>query len=459
MRVLIYFVGLGSLAASCLSIDFPELCFDTSCGADNAVFDCNGNLVKTCEEGTICRERNGNFGEYTVCAPPCGDAQIDPATETCDQRGGAFPEGCDPNSCQSQVTASCGNGVVDSGEICFQESPQDRLLSGGFFVLRDLDRDGDLDLFDGSLLQFNNGSGRFFDPEGAGLPAFSEEPLQEAGVGDLNGDGFVDLFQLRGSVLQLVFRRIDGSFERASVPLPEDIVTVGAFDLNNDGSVDLLGADLTSDPQGAGISSGLFFFPGDGLGGFAAPQSLAETSLTLSGYTPLLVADLDSDSDLDILFQEDNTDTFLLTNQGEGTFLDGGEFAPFKDLLITSITTLDINNDGALDIAAASGKAFELGGEILIFQNDGRGQFTLAQSIPQQVGDRVVAGDFDGDGATDLAVLGANGAVYRNQGGVFSAPQYFSGVGSRHAVGDLNGDGKDDIISFGGLIPILLSGD
>lgn len=473
MRASIAFLFVGGLSASCFEFDFglepfPDLCFfdGGTCGANNEILDCNGEVIETCEGETFCREQSGLFGPFAECILPCGDGVLDAPEESCDADNSAgalaqIPEGCDPTSCQSQVPPSCGDGVSDGGEVCFQPFVQGGSFRGFVSELADLDNDGDLDAIDGLSLFFNDGNGVFSDPVDAGFLEVPGGVASSIRASDLDGDGLRDLFRVRdGNLLEIVFRRSDGSVELASSPLPQDTTDVRASDLNNDGAIDMIGSTLTFATETEDGSSKVYFLPGDGLGGFGTPQDVAVEDPAFFGLVPLSVDDIDNDGDLDIFLVRHPFlslgEISLLNNQGDGTFVEEA-FAPFEGVSVATFTTFDFDNDGALDIAAVTGGT-GAGESLLIFQNDGFGQLTLAQQILQQVGDTVRAGDFDGDGAIDLAILGGNGAVYRNEAGVFSAPQYFAGFGSSHAVGDLNNDGKADVIVASGPNPVLVSG-
>src|SRR5207253_851495 len=132
-----------------------------------------------------------------------------------------------------------------------------------------------------------------------------------------------------------------------------------------------------------------------------------------------------------------------------------------------SLAVGDFNGDGAPDLAtvysAVSGGSVLLGG--------GHGAFCLQRGFG--VGRdplSVAVGDFNGDGKPDLAVANSGSSTVSvllgNGDGTFSAPLTFEAGTSpceprvevcSLAVGDFNGDGKPDLVTaHSGEVSVLL---
>ncbi len=122
----------------------------------------------------------------------------------------------------------------------------------------------------------------------------------------------------------------------------------------------------------------------------------------------------------------------------------------------------DFNKDSIPDMAVANSG---LAGTVRIFQGTGGGAFNLGVDYSAgSFANDVKAGDFDGDGSTDLAVVGSNSTltILRNNGdGSFAPPvTYAAGLGSHSLnVGDFNKDGKLDVVTMNASTTSLFLGN
>lgn len=211
--------------------------------------------------------------------------------------------------------------------------------------------------------------------------------------------------------------------------------SVKAYDFNNDGKLDLVLVNRTSNSVSVLL--------GKGNGSFQNAQSYAV------GNSPrgVIAGDFNSDGflDLAVINAADNNMTILIGN-GDGTFTKTTSYSVGNDP--RAIAVGDFNNDGKLDLAVANADD----NSVSIFLGNGDGTFKNSATLTiGQFPRSLTVGDFNNDGKLDLAVAGTNGnniGVFLGNGdGTFGTGTYYTVNGRPWVVatGDLENNGNLDL--------------
>ena len=384
------------------------------------------------------------------------------------------------------------NGVSSVGILINIGASGFQLLQGcpvaqsGSLVAADFNHDGKLDLAAVNSAGANsvticegNGDGTFSVADNITV---GNEPFGIA-AGDLNGDGEIDLVVTNaqdGTISVLLGNgnetfKSSFSYKVGNLPLPvllADENGDGKLDAAvanfNDGTVQVLlgdgngklraGTFVAATPKPVGIANADFNHDGiadlvtlggdgsvtvslgDGFGGFHALSPFQGCPNAPYNPQKIVAADINGDGKPDLAtlcYSSSNADLSLFSGNGDGTFTastSGGTLQADYALLAA-----DVNGDGIPEVVVSNNSYvgyFNFAGA--------RGLFAL--SSDQAVD--IEAGDFNGDGKTDLllSLLSGQSQVFFGDGhGNFNPlpDQGFANV--RLTLGDFNGDGFTDV--------------
>ena len=256
------------------------------------------------------------------------------------------------------------------------------------------------------------------------------------GVGDVNNDGFLDLYVTNFGRNTLYINKGDGTFQDMTEPagVGDDSWSSSSafFDYDADGDLDLYVVNYLDfrleDHKNCGgrlrLDCGPSEYPGesDTLYRNNGDGTFTDVSREAGIFNPggkglgIACGDYDNDGDMDIYIANDDTQNFLYRNNGDGTFVDvtflaGVGFSEDGEAEGGMGTAFgDYDNDGWLDLVVTNYQDQVN----TLYHNDGDGLFsdvshtsrTGAVSYPM-VGWGTGFIDYDNDGWLDLFV--ANG--------------------------------------------------
>jgi hypothetical protein len=358
-------------------------------------------------------------------------------------------------------------GVGGSGEVdvLFNDGQVGFFPSGSYtassevrsIAAADLDGDGDPDLatadFDSGVVSVfrNQTDGTFAAAEGIAAPAPKSNPsaLQAA---DLDGDGDVDLavavdfydpghdeFGVDPGYVLVLLNDGAGTFSVAPGEAPSTRVrpvAIAVGDIDGNGALDIAVAN--------NLTGSVTVLLNGGGGSFHHADDIE-----IERPRSVTLADFDKDLDADLIVAGDSRYMALLS-AGDGRFTPALDVeGPFYTAQATAAT--DVNFDGNLDACVGVGRA------VAVHIGNGNGTFrgdslSFATGVEAPAG--IDAGDVDGDGDLDLALLskevGASSVLIlvNDDGRGFVAPanQAVGHLPTCLAVTDFDADERLDVV-------------
>lgn len=276
----------------------------------------------------------------------------------------------------------------------------------------------------------------------------TSETSANVSIGDLNGDGNLDILLVKGRHWPLISRVLLGD-GKGHFPITYNLCETPyrsysgrLVDIDGDGDLDVVLSNDTPDPK--------VVYLNDGKGHFHLGSSFGRPEWETRNAS---VADLNGDGRPDIVVanRTDNSPAnYICLNQGKGRF--DADCIAFSHESATTITAADFNHDGLIDLAVPNRD----GGQSCVYLASPNATFSSFKRVlfgPPDAEIRMAeAVDLNRDGLLDIVAIGERlgVAVYFGQkDGTFSAGMAIdNGKVTPYAlaVGDLNHDGKIDIV-------------
>ena len=248
---------------------------------------------------------------------------------------------------------------------------------------------------------------------------------------------FTDVSEAAG--ITQTYNQSPSNFEALEREFPHFTGGAVAEDFDGDGWVDLF-------VLRGGLEPNLLYL-NQGDGTFVDEAALRGVGQT-ARHSAVCGADYDSDGDIDLFVSAVDSPHLLLTNDGTGNFTVDAKAIPRITNTSTSPSWVDVDGDGLLDLAIGAW-TLETEGAIHLYRNEGASGFSLFQIIPLVWGFVPHFADLNGDGSPDLVAVGdfESTLFYLNDGRGIFLPAGRSDIenGMGVATADLDYDGDLDV--------------
>jgi hypothetical protein len=304
-------------------------------------------------------------------------------------------------------------------------------------VVADINGDGHADIavsgYEGvALVLLGDGTGKLASPKQS---AFLGSSVNDMTVADFNNDGKLDLAApVGGAVIavSVLLGNGDGTFEAPKKFPFQGAHQIAAGDHNGDGNVDIVTGALGS----GNIEDNITVLFGNGDGTFRQP---IVHDIGFGGVTAVNVSDLDKDGLGDITVDGYWGDDVHI-------FFGDGHYAYYvnDNSCCTGHSVADMDHDSDLDLVFGSSAG------VGVMLNDGNGTLAPAIETPGSYTLHLNLADYDRDGNVDVTVsVSADyvGVFLGNGDGTLQSSQYFTALGlGKIATGDLNHDRYPDLV-------------
>jgi hypothetical protein len=280
------------------------------------------------------------------------------------------------------------------------------------------------------------------------IVGLGQSSARDIAVGDLNGDGDLDLVapDYSAGVVRVALRQ-GTSWTLSSAPAATGVQNVDLADADGDGDLDVVTANI--------INFGVDLYLNNGTG------VLTRQVVSTPGMTPsdAIFAQLDADAAPEIVVANYfGDDVQVLDRQGDASYAAGDAISikpatdPSDYALPHGVVARDLNGDGRVDLATANRDT----DNVSVLTATSTGGYDLAVVDLGSSVDDVDVADLDGDGAPELVARTQMGEVkvLDRSGAAGTAGTWtvlaLPGTGAQGydvAIADIDGDGAPEIVA------------